>query len=874
MIRRGAAWVAGPAMALILGTMPGCTCDPPPEPLSSSANLALTQTAGGDGSITRLWTSSDGTILSFRQGDAKWARHAIPLLDGEPLGGVAAASWPADGGGFYERVYFTADDNNIHEGGFDPGGGFSWRARTQTASPFPYSAGLAAVVVPDGRPDARRYVGVIVGGWSGGILRILRPEGDVLTEEFSDDESLKPTSNVFGAVQDGQVWMFAATDSGLLRACRKEGEDHPWDCLTVENVPEGIPLQGDGTAAAWKDAHGISWVSAVVRNDSREVWEARFSDSLIPDWVRVGDESFGAARDTIKAAPAADGFDLVYVRGVGEDAVVQHAHRTSLTDQWELGESVAKPPDIAGTIEGPLALHGDSSSEAPPHAYMLATEVATQVEVRYAFASRRGEGRWHNLLDPVMPTGSVFVNSSYHFTESCADEKGGNILLAAMRHPSGNVINEYGLPGFEDDPTRLQDVRFTWSEDDGHSWGPNRPLPLDFADPAFGGQVWRQGDPTTVVLNPPRNNEGYVLIHELRDSPHWDGERYRPYTCESRIRLYHVELGEEPVQVEVPGESWDLTASGDKVDCDPTTGQFLDHPFMAVGPDNKVHITWFRMPWGEIPGLPPGIFYRMLNGVTQEWETDVILVAELPEQLTYPYIVADPAGGVAYVAWDDWKREEGTPPTYAVRACSSLTGCQPLPSQPTDEVGQNPSLLSGVQMGDMTLRSPDWAFAASPSASMPTLGLVNTVQVGDRLALRCRVSNDRGANWSPPTYLGSENPNVDQFAPNLAILGDGTLVVSFYEMSPPGSGQNVRPMIALWSPATQTWQIRDTAVTWAFDLAMAPHKTLSKSDGFIGDYNVFTGGSTHVHFARAVPSPSGNRTQLRTFGVSESCFLP
>lgn len=161
---------------------------------------------------------------------------------------VAAASWSSNGG-FYERVYYTADDNSIREGGFDPGGAFSWRARTQSNAPFPFSARLAALAVQDeiDQPDPRRYVGVVVGAWSGSFLQVCRPEGDLLTEEYTDDKSLKTTSNVFGAVQGGRAWMFAVTDSKLLRACRKVGLDYPWACRTADaNQAPGL-----GRWTAW-----------------------------------------------------------------------------------------------------------------------------------------------------------------------------------------------------------------------------------------------------------------------------------------------------------------------------------------------------------------------------------------------------------------------------------------------------------------------------------------------------------------------------------------------------------------------------------------------------------------------------------------------
>jgi hypothetical protein len=116
---------------------------------------------------------------------------------------------------------------------------------------------------------------------------------------------------------------------------------------------------------------------------------------------------------------------------------------------------------------------------------------------------------------------------------------------------------------------------------------------------------------------------------------------------------------------------------------------------------------------------------------------------------------------------------------------------------------------------------------------------------------------------------------ADWFAPNLAVLADNTLVVSFYEMTPPASGDNVKAMIGIRSPSSGEWRIEETDVGWSFDLNQAPHKVFQGENArFIGDYNTFTGGLTHVHYMRPAPRTTGTATPLRTFAISEACFQP
>jgi hypothetical protein len=116
---------------------------------------------------------------------------------------------------------------------------------------------------------------------------------------------------------------------------------------------------------------------------------------------------------------------------------------------------------------------------------------------------------------------------------------------------------------------------------------------------------------------------------------------------------------------------------------------------------------------------------------------------------------------------------------------------------------------------------------------------------------------------------------IERFAPSAAFLGDGTLVVTYYEMNPPNSGENVQPMIAFRNPSSGTWRTESLAYPWSFDLGNAVHKNYGPpGELFIGDYQVFTGGSSHIHYLRTSPTTSGTGTLLHTAAVSDLCFQP
>jgi hypothetical protein len=170
----------------------------------------------------------------------------------------------------------------------------------------------------DNEADPPRYIGSVTTDATSTtyLLQFLMRQGSTFAVEDVDGMLLAATSSVFGAVQEGRPWMFAVTDSHLLRVCRRDGGENPWTCQSVEQVPDGVgALQGDGAAAGWRNPDGKPLVSAIVRDDAGAVWEARFGDTLQPEaWIAVGTGAAGNARDTVRAVLWPGGLDAAYVR--------------------------------------------------------------------------------------------------------------------------------------------------------------------------------------------------------------------------------------------------------------------------------------------------------------------------------------------------------------------------------------------------------------------------------------------------------------------------------------------------------------------------------------------------------------------------------
>jgi hypothetical protein len=499
---------------------------------------------------------------------------------------------------------------------------------------------------------------------------------------------MKESSSVFGAVRGAVPWFFTVRDTAQL-AVRWRNPSTGWQARTVAGGPTG--LQGDGVAVTVPGVEQEGSVSAIVRTDTGGLWEARFTaPNVEPEWTVVDFGVDGNPRYGIAAAPRTDpapGIDVAYLK----DNQVKLARRLVGDPQWTAVDWIAKPPDIATEMGGPLLLEPGGTTPAAsldPTLLMVAAEVK---DVGYGFARRPGDDRWRNMLDPGISSGWITVNTGGHLTESAAEERGGIALVAAARIPE-NIQKppEEGLPL----PSRVADVRVAWSSDDGHNWKGFQAFDSTYAGPAphpLGGNIWYQGDPSVALLkSDPR--VGYVMFHE--------GRHYVPTTivppstaagcwaethnlCASRIRLFRGTAdGMTELDPALRPPSWDAVASEPTEQCEADKiTHFLDHPFMATGPDDSLHISWFQDGMGTAVPEPDKEFdrlYYMVLGADGKWRTlDPIEVARWEEdpQLANPhapYVAADPdpppGTAVGYVAWSDL----GT--RFVVATCTSALG--------------------------------------------------------------------------------------------------------------------------------------------------------------------------------------------------------
>jgi len=130
---------------------------------------------------------------------------------------------------------------------------------------------------------------------------------------------------------------------------------------------------------------------------------------------------------------------------------------------------------------------------------------------------------------------------------------------------------------------------------------------------------------------------------------------------------------------------------------------------------------------------------------------------------------------------------------------------------------------------------------------------------GVRDGIALSRSTDGGLTWSSPVRV-NRDPNVQAFSPSVAIRGDGTIGVSYYDFRNNTSDPTNLPT-DLWlaqSGDGVTWS--ESHVVGPFDLAIAP----AAPGLFIGDYHALASiGTTFVPFyARTNDGNPANRTDV------------
>lgn len=898
LTRKGWTIRAGWGMLVVspfLGGAMGCTC----KGLDTGSQIGISHIPDPQtgGLRARLWASSDRFgAVSFLEGSHSWRDPGLAM---QTRLGVTAASW-SGAEDRYERVYFVgragADRGVLHEVGSGPSPNetyFSWRVAA-AADTGEFVGPMAAVIPPEAvGEDPQRWVGIVVAHDDGKPRLWIMTNATVnnvhtLSPEWKGEFVLAPNAVVLGTHSTGVLsmpWYFVVDDAGRLHSVvRLPNSGDTWVDSVIAppaDVPD-LKLDGDGAAVQWTNVDGYNVVSAVVRDTQDRLWEARLSLQFVgAQWNYLADGLSGGRRFGVAAAPRLDdagGFDVAFVGA----PYIHYRRYVASTETWTNPAVTAKPDDLAGPLTGPILLDsapGGGTTAHNPTVYLIGRYSSTDNTSGQAYAfvhvspepglpgpAGNPAQEWNNLLDPAIASGIVNVNKDGYWTESSADEKEGNMLVASME-----LHDEGQLP-----LAPMIRVRAAWSHDDGHSWDHFTNFDTPFKGGPGGAQdgaFWLQGDPSAVLLN--TNPEtGYVMFHEFRLSPAAPGQTcakgINPLFCRTAVRLLRVTPTSAPELVDTSNlaDWWEVQASdpGD-LSCDSTNGAWIDHPSMAIGPDDWMHFAWRQLGTGI---EPPGLYYAAMDGVFNAIAfPSAVPLATGEISFEQPYVLADQhTSGVSYVIARDvqqaysgvlapvFKCTVSHYPTYP----PNVAKCEPSPAA-KDKDFRTDWWTQPFNKNEVlhNLRGPMLVSAISTGHdSAPTLAIAAVARPKDAgydaiRSIRVATWKEGAAEWSFGT-VPKEDPNVDHFAPTLAVLPSGSIAVQFYETTRPSARGSVKIAVR---DADGTWQQPLPTIATDFDLGLSGHHC---ADGefthFNGDYHISTGGRTHTHFMRSEALPN------------------
>jgi hypothetical protein len=127
-------------------------------------------------------------------------------------------------------------------------------------------------------------------------------------------------------------------------------------------------------------------------------------------------------------------------------------------------------------------------------------------------------------------------------------------------------------------------------------------------------------------------------------------------------------------------------------------------------------------------------------------------------------------------------------------------------------------------------------------------------------------STDSGLTWSAPTQVNGV-PNAQAFTPQISVLSDGAIGVSYFDLRSNTPDLNTLPA-ELWLTRSRdggaTW--REVRVAGPFDLAIAPNAR----GLFLGDYQGLagSGGQFVTLFAQTTRAAATNPTDIFALAVT------
>jgi hypothetical protein len=291
---------------------------------------------------------------------------------------------------------------------------------------------------------------------------------------------------------------------------------------------------------------------------------------------------------------------------------------------------------------------------------------------------------------------------------------------------------------------------------------------------------------------------------------------------------------------------------------------FNDKPTITADPfdANYVYAVWDRdfLASQTASGLveAPLLFSRTTDG-GRTWEPPRVIYAAPGARTIGPIVVVLPNGDLVNVFGRGLPSGAGE-----LRYDVALVRSSDRGATWSEPVSASDMVLAPLQDPYSTFRlqpDPSLAFIPTVAADRRSGRLHVAWQdgrfgEGEHTYIAYTTSADGGRTWSPPVRVNKTTGDVPAFVPTIAVLEDGTVGVSYYDL------RSATP--TEFTILTDAWLVscradcaeesawRETHVAGPFDLARAPYGR----GFFVGDYQGMAGTASGFHLFYIVTNPA------------------
>ena len=247
---------------------------------------------------------------------------------------------------------------------------------------------------------------------------------------------------------------------------------------------------------------------------------------------------------------------------------------------------------------------------------------------------------------------------------------------------------------------------------------------------------------------------------------------------------------------------------------------FNDKETITADPNdpNYVYAVWDRL---DNSGRGPTYFARSTDG-GQTWQTAVPIYDPGVNNQTIGNEIVGMADGSIVNAFEELDNTSGNNTTGTIKVMRSVdhgaTWSAPVSVSQDLSVGaHDPNTGAAVRDGGFLPQ-----MAAGPGNVLAVVWQDARFSGGLRDGIAFSQSSDGGQTWSAPVGINSVS-SVPAFTPSIAILGDGTVGVSYFDFRNNGNNPNQLVTDYWFTSSTDSVHWSEQHISGPFDLDLAPN---------------------------------------------------